>query len=193
LVDYETFLKPLNRFKSLGEKKSDNNSRLIGNPDKSKPFYWLIKIFFPLGEKELSNLTDEINIPNEYKNFLLNCCNGLDLFLGTLSLFGYRENMNRTFKDVIQQPFNILTVNLKEKPKNSKDEYFYIGSYNWDGSLLYINIKDHSVHLCKSNDATSVHSWESFETFLSMEVNRICSLMKDDGTEIDSEKSLLPS
>lgn len=190
--EYEISLKPLDRFLSIGEKETINGSRLIGNPDKNKPFFWLIKIYAKLHSDEILNLVDKINIPDVYRNFLTMCCNGLDLFLGTLSLFGYRENMNRNPEDIIQQPFSILTVNLKERPKNSKEEYFFFGSYNWDGSYVYINKNDNCVYLCQRNDATPTYKWDSFSIFLTTEINRICSLMKDEGSELKPDNSTLP-
>lgn len=192
MKDCEDFLKPVLRFIPLGEKKTKNNSTLIGNPDKKRPHCWIIKLFYPLVNGEISNLEKKIIIPEVYKNFLVNCHNGFDLFLGTLSLEGYRENYIRTVEEVNQQPFDIITSNTWERPKNSKEEYFFFGGYNWDGSLVYINTVDNCIYLCGRYDATPLHKWESFEQFLSAEVERICSLMNDDGTAINPDKSTLP-
>ena len=182
-------VKPLSK---LGEKLSENKSYLIGNPYKDKPYYWLIKIFSPITEKELQILRKASYIPNIYATFLTDCCNGLDLFLGTLPLFDYRKNMKRISSKAIQQLFDIITSNIHEQPRNSKNEYFFFGYYNCDGSLVYINTTDNSVCLCKKDDAAPLHTWNTFESFLEIEIKRICSLLNEHGEEKEPNRSTLP-
>lgn len=180
------------RYEHWSRKETENGTLLIGNPHKDKPYWWLIKIFSPISREELNRLKDELHIPDIYSYFLLEYCNGLDLFLGTLSLFGYRRNMIRTPSQVIQQPFNVATINLNECPKNSKQNYFYFGSYNWDGSLIYMDTKDNCIYLCHRYDSTPIFKWNSFKSFLDTEVPRICSLFDDNGEEINPDCSTLP-
>lgn len=179
-------------FSKLGEKFSENKSYLIGNPYKDKPYYWLIKIFSPITEKELQILREALYIPDIYATFLTDCCNGLDLFLGTHSLFGYRKNMKRIPSEAIQQPFDIVTSNIHERSRNSKNEHFFFGYYNWDGSLVYINTIDNSVCLCKKDDAAPLYTWNTFESFLETEIKRICSLFNEHGEEKEPNRSTLP-
>lgn len=192
MIKLKEIYNELKRFSHLGEKITENKSHLIANPYKNKPYFWLIALFSPITDDELLKLKEELFIPDEYAIFLTKCCNGLDLFLGTLSVFGYRKNMSRIPSEAIQQPFSIITTNVKERPRNSMNEYFFFGSYNWDGSLVYINTIDNHVYLCKRDDATPLYKWNTFETFLESEVKRICSLFNENGEEKVPDSSTLP-
>ena len=192
MIEREKIYNEVKRFSSLGEKTTENNSLLIGNPDKKRPYFWLISLFSPISCDELEKLKEKIYLPNEYELFLMNCCNGLHLFSGTLSLSGYRRNMIRIPSEIIQQPFDLLTPNIDERPKNSKKEYFYFGFYKYDGSRVYINTNDHCVYFCKRYDSTPLYKWDSFDIFLKSEIKRICNLMNDLGEKNNSNCSTLP-
>ena len=192
MIKLEGIYNEVKKFSHLGEKFTENKSHLIANPYKDKPYFWLIALFSPISDDELLKLEEELSIPDEYAKFLTKCCNGFDLFLGTLSLFGYRKNMKRIPSEAIQQPFNIVTTNIHERPKNSKNEYFFFGYYNWDGSLVYINTIDNSVCLCRKDDAAPLYTWNTFESFLESEIKRICSLFNEHGEEKEPDRSTLP-
>ena len=133
-----------------------------------------------------------IFIPKVFENFLKNCSNGLNLFLGTLSIFGYRTNFSRIPSEAVQQPFDLLTPNIKERPKNAKDTYFFFGSYDWDGSQLYIDTTNNHVYLAERYILEKKYEWSSFEDFINSEIPRICSLFDDNGEAINTDVSTLP-
>ena len=147
----------------------------------------------PLKEEEILYMEQEksIKIPITYKNFLMNLSNGLDIFNGTLTFYGYRKHYKRD-ESLLFQPFALEITNVYERPEFSKDNYFYIGSYDWDGSKLYIDTDTNHVHLCKRENSTSLYEWNSFEEMLSSEIDRIFSLFTDDGRQIDENQSTLP-
>ena len=192
MITIEKIYNEVKRFSHLGEKFTENKSHLIANPYKDKPYFWLIALFSTISNDELLKLQAELTVPDEYAKFLTQCCNGMHLFSGTLSLSGYRRNMLRTPSEMVQQPFDIRTPNLKERPKNSKNEYFYFGFYKYDGSKVYINTKDHCVYFCQRYDSTPLYKWDSFDTYLESEIKRLCSLMNNDGEKINPDSSTLP-
>lgn len=179
-------------YKKLGTCKTKNKSLLIGRPYEEKPYWWLIKFFAPASKKHIKELEESIKIPDVYKEFLLKYANGLNYFLGTFSLDGYRTNYKRILEEAIQQPFDILTPNTYERPRNAKPEYFFIGSYRWDGSQLYINTLDNHVYFCGRYDATPLKEWNSFEEMLVSETKRILTLFNENGEKIDEAQSTLP-
>lgn len=111
--------------------------------------------------------------------FLENTSNGLLLFLGTLALYGIREKNSRSLET--EEPFSLLTPNIKERPKSALDSYFFFGSYNWDGSQLYIDTSNNHVYLAKIYTLEKLYEWSSFEEFIDTEIPRICSLFDDNG------------
>ncbi len=119
-------IKLFDSYKKLGTAKTNNKSLLIGRPYEDKPGWWLIKIFTPASKKQIKELEKSIKIPDVYKKFLLKFANGLDYFVGTFSLEGYRTNYKRIPEEVLQQPFDILIPNIYERPKNAKPEYFLL-------------------------------------------------------------------
>ena len=192
-MNRDNLLKKFDKFKHLSQEETGNGTVLIGNPYKNKPYWWLIKIYSPIAQDNFEEMFSKFTIPREYESFLKNCSNGLDLFLGTLSIFGYRANFSRTPSEAVQQPFDLLTPNIKERPKNAKETYFFFGSYNWDGSQLYIDTANNHVYLAKRYTLEMIYEWSSFEEFINTEIPRICSLFDDNGEEINPDESTLPS
>ena len=186
------FIAKFSKYKHWAHKETDDGTLLIGNPYKDKPFWWLIHIFPKVQSNKLKEFSKtKLCIPLVYLDFLEKVSNGLLLFLGTLSLHGIRENYSRALG--VEQPFDILTPNIKERPKSAKETYFFFGSYNWDGSQLYIDTANNHVYLAKRYTLEMIYEWSSFEEFINTEIPRICSLFDDNGEEINPDESTLPS
>lgn len=186
------FIDKFSKYEHWAHKETDNGTLLIGNPYKDKPFWWLIHIFSTVQSTKLKEFSKtKLNIPSVYFDYLENVSNGFLLFLGTLSLYGVRENYSRSLD--VEEPFDLLTPNIKERPKNAKETYFFFGSYNWDGSQLYIDTSNNHVYLAKRYTLEKIYEWSSFKEFINTEIPRICSLFDDNGDEINPDESTLPS
>lgn len=186
------FIDKFSKYEHWAHKETDNGTLLIGNPYKDKPFWWLIHIFSTVQSTKLKEFSKtKLNIPSVYFDYLENVSNGFLLFLGTLSLYGVRENYSRSLD--VEEPFDLLTPNIKERPKNAKETYFFFGSYNWDGAQLYIDTSNNHVYLAKRYTLEKIYEWSSFEEFINTEIPRICSLFDDNGEEINPDESTLPS
>ncbi|WP_316831981.1 SMI1/KNR4 family protein [Pedobacter aquatilis] len=185
-------LDKLSKYSRFGEKILEDGTYLIGKATHIAPQAWLHSIFPGLDIKHIQNLEQElkVSIPSSYIAFLLQN-NGLKLFNTTLCLDGIRSN-NRRDLNSLWQPFDIRTKNLFERPTNSKKHFFFIGGYDWDGSMVYIDSLSESVHLCSNDDATSLLSWSNFENMLSSEIDRLIALFDDKGLELDITASTLP-
>lgn len=192
---YEKIKKLLYRYEKYGVEVTENGTTLIGHPDYLPKHWRLIMIFPKLKSSEIEVLENEceMSIPNSYKNFLMNFSNGIDFINDTLSLFGLRKTLGRTL-EAARQPYALKTPNRDERccVKNTKETYFFIGSYKWDGSRLYIDKETEKVHLCAPNDATPLYTWESLEDMLVSELSRLYTLFTEDGRRIDKSKSTLP-
>ena len=129
----------LYKYKSLGiyNNKKDGTI-LIGRASSIATYAWLNVLYHPIKADDIKQMEKQLNraIPSEYKDFLTRFSNGLNILCDTLCLYGircsYASNADR-------KPCDIEIANLFEKPNNSTDNMFFIGWYDWDGSLLYID------------------------------------------------------
>jgi len=182
----------LNEYRLLGEKRLDNGTYLIGQAPHIAPSAWLHSIYPGLNLNEIKELEKILDTPIPYAyQFFLKENNGLKIFNTTLCLDGFRKNYGRSINDV-WQPFDIRTLNILERPKNALDSFFFIGGYNWDGSLLYIDTHTEKVHLCHRDNAISLYEWKDFETMLKSELLRIPQLFDSQGKKISPNLSTLP-
>lgn len=192
---YELIKEKLYKFSPYGVKVSkETRATLIGHPSYiSSEYSFLNYMFVPLSDIELVDLEKMLNveIPISYVNFLKNFSNGLKILHSTLCLDGYRKINGRGI-EASYQPFSILTINGPERPPNAKDNYFFIGGYDWDGSNLYIDTETERIHFCSRWDATSLYSWDSLEDMLLSEIDRLYTLFTEDGRQIDENISTLP-
>ncbi|MDQ1161347.1 hypothetical protein QE422_001715 [Chryseobacterium sp. SORGH_AS 447] len=182
------------KFSNLGLESSSDGAMMIGRAPFNGPKAWLNIIYPKIQEEEIVVLEKELgtSIPKDYKDFLTNYSNGGNFLSSTLSLDGLRRQLTRDPKANSRQPFSIITPNIYERPTNAKESYFFIGGYQWDGSLLYIDKDTNIVHCGSPDDATSKTQWESFQEMLSAELMRLYTLFDADGKPINEDVSTLP-
>src|SRR5690554_5963602 len=142
------------KFKNLGIGTSNDNATLIGRAPFNGAKAWLNIVYPILNDEEIVILEKELNttIPEDYKFFLSNFSNGLNILSSTFSLYGLRRQIDRNINSDTRQPYSILTPNIYERPDNANDSFFFIGGYNWDGSHLYIDKETNIVHCCERWD-----------------------------------------
>ncbi|MFL9844103.1 SMI1/KNR4 family protein [Flavobacterium rhizosphaerae] len=193
-MNRDVILNLLYKFKKQGEKVSDDGATMIGRAPHQGPKGWLNILYPPLSKEELKLLEAELKteIPKEYSDFLLHFSNGMDVLSSTLSLYGLRRHINRSPDVDMCQPYSIITPNIYERPDNSKPNYFFIGGYNWDGSLVYIDKETNSIHCCERWDATSKKTWNSLEEMILSELERLYTFFDDEGVEIDEDNPTIP-
>jgi hypothetical protein len=93
------------------------------------------------------------------------------------SLVSSREQLINTGKQVISE-FNLTEVLL--------------GTYEYDGSKLYLNTLDDKIYYCDRYDATPLKSWDSLSAMLTSEIERIFGLFDADGHCIDEDVPTTP-
>jgi len=189
----ENVIEELRKFRYLGEQVLEDGTVLVGKAPHIAPNAWLHSIHRALNDGEILALETMLglNIPEEYKMFL-KYANGIKVFNTTFCLDGLRKNYGRSVNHV-WQPFDIVIPNIQERPMAATSNMFFIGGYDWDGSLLYIDKLTDKVHLCDQNDARSVYQWENFGVMLSTEIYRLITLFDSNGREKDSNMSTLPT
>ena len=147
-----------------------------------------------LSHDEISEIDNKLSceVPLDYKNFLLHCSNGLSIFLNTLSFYGIRKKIDRDLENA-WQPFSIISLNTIERIKDARTYDFFIGGYNWDGSLLYIDTKTNYVIRCSNKSVQPLNSWNNFEEMVTSEMKRIASLFDENGNEKDVDIPTIPN
>lgn len=190
---FEEVKSELYKFRHLGLEKTANGTILIGKAPHIAEFAWLHSIYKTLSQEELFELEKDVKtqLPDSYRDFLLNHSNGLSLFVSNFSLYGLRKELGRTI-EASRQPFSLITLNTIEKIKNAEENHFFIGSYKWDGSKLYIDKSTGKVHYCDRWDATSLFEWNSFEEMIVSEVKRITNLFDENGVILDEDLHITP-
>jgi len=192
MIDFKILVGYLNKFKSCGYEQSDNGAILIGRAPHIAPKAWLNVLFPPLDEKEIKILEEKIKIiiPESFRQFLL-FSNGASFFSTTLNIYGSRQNFKRSYKNV-WQPFDIVVPNTIERIHDAKDNYLFIGSYDWDGSLLYINNETKKVYRCTKDSVRALNEWGSLLEMLDSEISRLIATHNDQGMPLDETLPTTP-
>lgn len=172
----------LMRFSHLGVTHSKNGALLIGKAPHIAEYAWLNVMYPCVTEAEVCDLEKRLGvaIPEVYKDFLMNVSNGFDIMNCTLALHGCRTSYNRSDLDS-WYPFNLEDVQKYERPKNATPEMFFLGTYEYDGSKLYLNTLDDKIYYCDRYDATPLKAWDSLSAMLTSEIERIFGLFDADG------------
>ena len=151
----------LMRFSHLGVTHSKNGALLIGKAPHIAEFAWLNVMYPCVTEAEVCDLEKRLGvaIPEVYKDFLMNVSNGFDIMNCTLALHGCRTSYDRS----------------------DLDSWYLLGTYEYDGSKLYLNTLDDKIYYCDRYDATPLKAWDSLSAMLTSEIERIFGLFDADG------------
>jgi hypothetical protein len=188
---FETVKRQLEKYNHLGEQILQDGTLLIGKAKHIAPQAWLHGIYKPLSNVEIEKLEHDIQlkIPADYEFFLTNYSNGLNIFVDVFSLDGFRKRNSRNIEDAYQ-PYSIINPNTKERLEDADSDMFFIGGYNWDGSLLYM--KNNKVYRCSNDNTIPINTWNSFPEMLLSEVERISKLYDKNGIEINADEPTIP-
>ncbi len=181
---FDRVVKLVNSYEHLGKRSLPNGTRLIGHVPHVAPQAWLHVLFPPLTGDQLSQVEREIDrqLPRAYADFLAKS-NGLWLFSGALTLDGLRWSYVRS-GDAVWQPFSIATPNVNERPRGAKGSAVFVGGYQFDGSLLYIDADALRTYRCARTSANPLNEWPSFEAMLEAEATRLATLFDQSGRRI---------
>ena len=165
----------------------------IGKAPHIGEYAWLNVMYPCVTETEVCDLEKRLGIaiPKVYKDFLMNVSNGFDIMNCTLALHGCRTSYDRSDLDS-WYPFNLEDVQKYERPKNATPEMFFLGTYEYDGSKLYLNTLDDKIYYCDRYDATPLKSWDSLSAMLTSDIERIFGLFDADGHCIDEDVPTTP-
>jgi hypothetical protein len=192
-MDYfDRVLEIMERATHLGVRLLENGTRLIGHVPHVAPEAWLHVVFPPLSARHVKQVEKDIGntLPDSFASFLMRS-NGLSLFSSRLSIDGLRWSYARS-GDAAWQPFDIITPNILERPRHSKNSFIFIGGYGSDGSLLYIDNSTFKVYRCSNRSAKPLNDWPNFETMLEEEAKRLSLLFDERGHRIDPTQQTTP-
>lgn len=144
----------------------------IGKAPHIAEYAWLNVMYPCVTETEVCDLEKRLGvaIPKVYKDFLMNVSNGFDIMNCTLALHGCRTSYDRS----------------------DLDSWYLLGTYEYDGSKLYLNTLDDKIYYCDRYDATPLKSWDSLSAMLTSEIERIFGLFDADGHCIDEDVPTTP-
>jgi hypothetical protein len=191
--DYlERVQRTLSGFRQLGERTLSDGTMLIGHVPHVAPEAWLHAQFPPLREDQLREVEAAVgrSIPPGFAAFLLEM-NGLSLFSDALSIYGLRSNFSRA-PDAVWQPYSIATPNTFERPVDAPTAAVFVGGFDYDGSLLYIDAPRSVVHRCSRDSAKPLNTWSTFSKMLTSETERIAKLFDATGRQIDPDVPTCP-
>lgn len=181
------------QYSALGERKLSNGARLIGHVPHVAPEAYLHSFFPGLDPDEIRGLENEIEreLPEALEAFYARC-NGLDLFAGSLSIFGLRDPFLEGDAGEVGQPFSMVTPNVDERPADADDSFVFFGFYEWDGSLLYAAPSSPEVIRCSPESSEPLNTWPSLRAALTEEVKRLGKLFDRDGVKLDEDAPTAP-
>ncbi|BBI34338.1 SMI1/KNR4 family protein [Cohnella abietis] len=195
----DSFLKEieerLSGWEASGTKKIANGAKLICPVPSVAPEAWLHTQFGALNLEQLNDLQNQLDvtIPSVYREFLM-WSNGLNLFSFSLRLMGLRFSYSRS-GDEARQPFDIIALN-DDRPMNAPKEWFYFGSYEWDGTKVFIDLSEGldttSVYYCERRTTKILNRWPDFKKWLIDENDRLSALYDYNGICINDSVPTTP-
>ena len=113
----------------------------------------------------------------------------MHLFHRCLNLYGLQGELHR--RSGALGPFSLEIPNCYERPRNADEDCFFIGSYSYDASRLYMRRDGEQVYYCARYDATPLLQWDSFSAMLTEEIQRLRSIHDPQGRlQVERVKTL---
>lgn len=180
--------------RKLGDHTTSFGAHLYGHVPHVAPAAWLHATYKGLSQEEISALENRLcrALPPEFSRFL-SWSNGLNLFSGSLAIYGVRSSYERA-GDAAWQPFAIEPPNLQERPRGAKSSHLFVGGYFDDGSRLVIDCETSKVFRLPQGKAGPVLTdWPNFEDMIETETHRLSLLFDCTGRLLEKDGSTVPN
>jgi len=181
---FETVLQIIDQARSFGFRQLPNGAKLYGQVPHVAPEGWLHQVYAPLSDQEMLSLEEKLGqaMPSDLRQFF-HLANGVGLFSDSLSIYGKRTSYARS-GDEAWQPFCIVTANTLDRPVHAKPGQLIVGSYQDDGSLILVDVKDGTAFRTKSMSKKLLNHWTDFWTMLGDEACRMARLFDAQGHKL---------
>lgn len=189
MESFESVLHTLEQAKAFGFRQLTNGTMLYGHVPHIAPEAWLHQLFSPVSDHDIFMIEEKIGlpVPSQFRDFL-KFTNGVNLFSGSLSIYGKRTSYARSGDDA-WQPFCVVTANTLDRPMQAKPWQFIVGSYRSDGSLVSIESRDGTAFRTKGRSAKILNRWRDFWTMLMEETSRLAGLFDETGHKLSKEST----
>jgi hypothetical protein len=176
----------------LGHETLPSGAEVFGHVPHTGPDAWLHALYPGLDDEELDALEGDLDrrVPAVYADWL-RLTNGLELFVTSLALFGLVREGGRDPRN--RQPFALSIYNVDQRPDDAGDEVFFIGTYDWDGSLLYLRGDGERVYRGTRESVDPLTEWDSLESMLLSEFDRLSDYFDEKGRERDPDRPTIPA
>lgn len=185
MKEFHAALDAVRAYRGLGYERTPGGAELIARAPHVAPEAYLHEIYPPLdagGIREVEALLGR-GLPRDFADFL-SVANGCYLYSGALSIFGLRREGGRSV-DESRQPFDLALPNRLERLKDAAAAFLFVGFYDWDGSLLYIDPASNRTFRCGPKSARPLNEWPDFGAMLLSEVKRLAGLFDAGGCKRD--------
>lgn len=191
----ENLIMKMSKWGKLGQKSGKDGSKVIGHIPRDFPEAYLHGFFAPRTKSDWKEY--DFHLPQSLVG-LYNGCNGLNLFLDCLSIFGIRSHYSRDASAQFQ-PFDLKDHDREHRmfhhqlPKGKNDNRVFFGSYRWDGSGIYATFDDLKIHRVERKHTRPKNTWANISAFLLEEYERLELLHSTDGYLIDENAPTTPN
>jgi hypothetical protein len=155
-------------------------------------FAYLGRVYGPISSECASAWAAKARgLTSPYLSFVTKVANGLRI--ANISLYGVIEQVDRTVGQGVGQPISLDYGNVVERPANLNDTDLVIGGIvGWSSRGCYIMDREGAIRLTHHTDGADViDSWDSIDTMLRSELNRIAAWHDQDGRAIGTHTDLM--
>jgi hypothetical protein len=187
-------LERFGEWEHLGTKQAESGSRLIAHTPRDFPQAYLHRFFAPAPE----TAWQAYGVPPVAQlRALYSACNGLSLFVGSLSLWGLRAHYARDASAQFQ-PFDLATHHsecasyLPRLSDGQLHDAVFFGGYSEDGSAVMA--RPSTLEICRvlPDSGRIANRWTDLRTFLESEYDRLDRLFTREGYLVNVNASTLP-
>lgn len=190
--DYEQkVLTPLKAWTYLGEIKSEADAQLLGHVPHIAPKAYMHLVYAPLNDEDLIKLEKQIErkLPEQLKKFY-EFANGIDIFSGGISLFGYFPYERKFKSHPHNYPGDIQIPNVQARIKGMHEVDVIIASYKWDSSIAIIEEDGSVVRYDIQNGGQVVQTWPDFDTWITSEIEHYSQFFDENGKMMGDGKDV---
>lgn len=135
---YRALMVVVESWQRLGVQVLPGGTRRIGHIPHRAPQAYLHDIFPGINEVQIRKLELKIGfvLPESLRSFYY-LHNGMNLF-GRFGVYGLRAHFDRTsFPSILEQPYDIGTPNIEERPGMAPKEVVFLGSLSEEKVLVF--------------------------------------------------------